>query len=167
MQENVYLRNTNLPHIRADDNRRLEVVATGLPLYRGMPLAVDCTLTAPLHADGRPWRHADTTDGIAILRGERQKLRTYLDLVRNSRLRLTTLASETGGRWSTTCVTVVRLLAKAKARQAPEETRARVAAAWASRWWSLLGIACRKTLAATLVDDAPLLLEGVDGETPT
>jgi len=166
VQENVFLRNTNLPHIQADDNRSLEVVATGLPLYRGVPLAVDCTLTAPLHADGRPWRHADDTDGVAIQRGEREKLRKYPDLVRNSRLRLTTLASETGGRWSQTCVTVVRLLAKAKARQAPEEIQARVTAAWASRWWNLLSIACRNTLAATLVNDAPLLFDGVDGKTP-
>ena len=84
----------------------------------------------------------------------------------NDRLRLTTLATETGGRWSDTCVKVVRLLARAKARQAPEEQRAKVAAAWASRWWSLLVIAGRNCLASTLVDDAPLLLDGTDGEEP-
>ena len=81
-------------------------------------------------------------------------------------MRLTVLACETGGRWSQTCLTVVRLLARAKARNAPEEAQARVAAAWASRWWSLLAIAGRNTLAATIVDDAPQLLDGVDGETP-
>ena len=129
-------------------------------------MGVDCTMTAPLHADGRPWAHAATTDGIAIARGEREKLNTYPELVNNGRLRLTTLACETGGRWSSTCATVVRLLAKAKARQAPEEKRARVAAGWASRWWSLLAAAGRNALAATLVDDSPLTLDGVDGAEP-
>ena len=103
---------------------------------------------------------------MALARGERSKLRTYPELVANNQLRLTTLACETGGRWSATCGHVVRELAKAKARQAPEETRARVAAGWAARWWSLLAVAGRNALAATLVDDKPHTLDGVDGETP-
>ena len=61
---------------------------------------------------------------------------------------------------------MIRLLAKAKARQAPEERRAKVAAAWAARWWSLLSIAARNTLAATLADDKPKALDGFDGEEP-
>jgi len=123
-------------------------------------------MTSPLHANGTPWAHANTTDGVAIARGEKDKRDTYPDLVNNGRLRLTTLATETGGRWSSTCMTVVRLLARAKARPVPEERRARVAAAWASRWWSLLAIAARNTLAATLVDDKPKLLDGFDAEEP-
>ena len=70
VQTNVFLRDTNLQHVAADDGRRLEIVGTGLPLYRGAPLGVDCTMTAPLHADGRPWAHADSTDGVAIAREE-------------------------------------------------------------------------------------------------
>ena len=166
VQTNVFLRDTNLQHVAADDGRHLEIVATGLPLYRGAPLGVDCTMTAPLHADGTPWVHAATTDGVAIARGEDNKKRTYPDLVNNGRLRLTTLACETGGRWSSTCAYVVRQLARAKARQAPEERRTRVAAAWASRWWNLLAIAGRNALATTLVDDTPGLLDGVDGDEP-
>ena len=166
MEENVLLRDTNLENIAANDGRMLEVVATGLPLYRGVPLAVDCTMVSPLHANGTPWDHAATTDATAIARGEQDKRRTYPDLVHSNRLRLTTLACETGGRWSATCLKVVRLLAKAKARQAPEERRAQVAAAWAHRWWSLLAIASRNTLAATLADDKPKALDGYDGEEP-
>lgn len=168
VQTDVLLRNTNLLGIAANDGRQLEVVATGLPLYRGVPLGVDCTMVAPLHADGRPWEHADTTDAVAIRRGERDKVRKYPELVNNGRLRLTTLATETGGRWSSNCVTIVRLLAKAKARSAPEEKQARVAAGWANRWWNLLAVTGRNTLAATLVDDKPLLslLDGHDGNEP-
>ena len=166
VQCNVFLRDTNLEGVAADDGRRLEIVATGLPLFRGAPLGVDCTMTAPLHADGRPWLHADTTDGVAVARGEDKKLRTYPELVNNSRLRLTTLACETGGRWSVTCCYVVRQLATAKARQAPEEKRSKVAAGWASRWWGMLSVAGRNALAGTLVDDAPSLLDGTDGQEP-
>ena len=161
----VMLRDTNLENIAADDGRRLEVVATGLPLWRGVPLGVDATMVLSLHADGTPWAGAATTDGVAIARGENKKKRDYPELVNSGRLRLTTLANETGGRWNATCTKVVRLLAKAKARNAPEERRGRVAAAWASRWWGMLSIAGRNALAGTLLDgfdcDEPLWHEVV------
>ena len=176
VQTDVLLRNTNLEQIAANDGRQLEVVATGLPLWRGVPLGVDATMVSPLHADGTPWAgegrgdnrtNAATHDGVAIVRGEREKIRKYPELVNNARLRLTTLANETGGRWSTTCTKVIRLLAKAKARNAPEDRRGLVAAAWASRWWGMLSIAGRNALAATLVDDKPQLLDGCDCEEPS
>ena len=61
---------------------------------------------------------------------------------------------------------MVRQLAKAKARNVPEEKQARIAAAWASRWWSLLSIIGRNALAATLVNDSPHTLDNVDGKEP-
>ena len=160
------LRDTNLLAIAANDTRRLEIVARGLPLYRGVPLGVDSTMAAPLHANGLPWRHADTCDGIAIKRAEKKKKDTYPELVGSNRLRLTTLACETSGRWSEECVKVVRLLARAKARTAREEQRARMAAAYASRWWSMLSVSAQMALASTLVDEKPRCLDGVDGEEP-
>ena len=62
----------------------------------------------------------------------------------------------------------MRLLAKAKARSQPEERRSRLAACCASRWWNLLAVTGRNAMAATLVDDKPLLgqLDGVDGDEP-
>jgi hypothetical protein len=166
VQENVFLRDTNLPMIAANDGRRLEIVATGLPLYRGVPLGVDCTMGSPLHTDGTPWPRAAVEDGVAIRRLEIAKEATYRDLVGSPSLRLTTLATETGGRWSKQTVTLVRLLAKAKARQAPEPQRQRVAAAWANRWWSYLAVTARNALAATLVEDAPQVLDGLDDVEP-
>ena len=166
VQENVMLRDTNLEGIAANDQRCLEVVATGLPLYRGVPLGVDCTMVSPLHANGTPWARAATEDGVAIARAEHAKGAKYPELLYSNRLRLTILACETGGRWSDLTVNVVRLLAKAKARQAPEGQRGTQAAAWASRWWSLLSVASQNALASTLVDDKPLLLDGVDDFEP-
>ena len=112
----MFLRDTTLHQIQPTDGRRLEIVATGLPLHRGAPLGCDATMVSPLHADGTPWRRADTEAGVAIQHGEACKARTYPELVESSQLRLLTLAVETGGRWSTTCATTVRQLAAAKAR---------------------------------------------------
>ena len=35
-----------------------------------------------------------------------------------------------------------------------------------SRWWGMLAVAGRNALAGTLVDDAPNLLDGLDGQEP-
>ena len=74
--ENCFLRDTAIPGIAATDGRRLEIVATGLPLHRGVPLGVDVTMVSPLHADGSPWASADVTAGVALSRAERCKERT-------------------------------------------------------------------------------------------
>ena len=134
VQDNVLLRDTDLAGIAANDGRMLEIVATGLPLHRGVPLGVDSTMGAPLHANGLPHRNAADNDGVAIERLERKKRTTYPELVGSNRLRLTTLACETGGRWSKECTDTVRRLAKAKARHAREDQQAKLAAAYASRW---------------------------------
>jgi len=131
-----------------------------------VPLGVDSTMGAPLHANGLPWDGAADTDGVAIIRLERRKRTTYPELVDSNRLRLTTLACETGGRWSKECVTTVRKLANAKARSAREDQQAKLAAAYAKRWWCLLSVAAQNALAASLANDKPRLSDGVDGEEP-
>ena len=167
VQWNVFLRDTSLPGIAASDGRRLEVVATGLPLFNGVPLGVDCTVVSPLHADGSVWCQADVRPGVAIERGERAKETTYPDLVDSDRLRLTTLACEIGGRWSQSTVDVVRALAKAKARQAPQRVRVAAQLGWERRWWSMLSVAVQDALASTLVEDGVEVLDGVDGDPPS
>ena len=164
--ENVFLRDTNLPDIRADDGRRLEVVATGLPLTRGVPLGCDCTMVSPLHANGSPWAGADTRGGTAIERGERDKARTYHELVNSDRLLLITLACEVGGRWSDTCRNTIRQLAAAKARAAPQHLRRSAQLAWSSRWWAMLSVSAQGALAAAILDDAVSVLDGHDGQEP-
>ena len=164
---NVFLRDTSLPGIAANDGRRLEVVATGLPLHNGVPLGVDCTVVSPLHADGSPWRKADVEGGVALRRAEDLKRRTYPDLVDSSYLRLTTLPCEVGGRWSQETADVLRALAKAKARQAPPRLRMAAQLSWERRWWAMLSVCVQEALACTLVEDAVELLDGVDGEEPS
>lgn len=155
-----------LPGISAHDGRQLEVVATGSPLAAGIPLAVDATLVSPLHCNGEPWRVADVAPGIALERAERDKDITYPELVNSDLAQLTTLACETGGRWSSTCQQVVAQLAVARARAAPEHLRLSTRLAYESRWWAMLSCTQQDTLAATLVDDAILLLDGHDAGEP-
>ena len=92
---NVLVRDLDLPLPEAADNRRLEVVADGLP-HRG----------------------AADTDGVVLQRARRRKERRYPELVgRGSRARLVVLAVEVGGRWSPELQTFVAQLAKSKARE--------------------------------------------------
>ena len=63
VRENVRLRDTTLPNIDPSDGRHIEIVVTGLPLGRGVPVAVDatafqhCAQTAP-HAPAQTGKRA-------------------------------------------------------------------------------------------------------------
>ena len=83
VQPNMFLRDMNLEGISADDGRRLEVVANGLPLYHGRQLAIDATIVSPLRADGFARAGAADTDGVALSAAVREKRVTYHELVRN------------------------------------------------------------------------------------
>ena len=99
-------------------------------------------------------------------RAEKDKERTYPELIDSAVLRLVTLACETGGRWNDTTADVVRKLAVARAREAPSHLRFAAALGWQRRWWSMIAVAAQDSLAATLVDDAVVLLDGQDGPEP-
>lgn len=164
--ENVFLRDMGLPGIAAADGRQLEVIATGSPLAQGVPLAVDATMVSPLHGTGEPWDRAQVVPGVSLQRAERSKEGKYPELVDSEAAQLTTLACETGGRWSSRCLEVVEQLAMARARSAPEHMRVSARLAYESRWWAMLSCTQQDTLAATLVDDAILLLDGHDAAEP-
>ena len=108
-----------MPAIAATDGRHVEIVASGLPLARGIPVAIDATIVSPLHADGTPWKDADTMVGTALRRAERSKDATYPELFGSRQLHLLTVACETGGRFNKTSLDVLGQLAHAKARSAP------------------------------------------------
>ena len=166
MLENVFLRDLGVAGIAATDGRQLEVIATGSPLARGVPLAVDATMVSPLHCTGEPWDRAVVVPGVSLDRAERSKADKYPELVDSELAQLTTLACETGGRWGDRCLEVVEQLAMARARVAPEHMRVSARLAYVSRWWASLSCTQRDTLAATLVDEAVLLLDGHDAREP-
>ena len=99
---NVFVRDLDMGVPNALDDRRLEVVADGLPLHGGAQLAIDTTMVSPLHADGTPHKLAATMDGAVCVDARRRKERTYPELLApRSRAKLVVLALEVGGRWPT------------------------------------------------------------------
>ena len=108
------------------DNRRIEVVVDGLPLFHGAQLAVDTTLVSPLRLDGTPHLRCADISGAALTAARRRKEATYPELHgRNGRARLVVLGAEVGGRWSDESAAFVRHFAKAKARGEPPVLRGR------------------------------------------
>ena len=140
---NVFLRDLDLP-IGAIDQRRIEVVAEGLPVFHRAQLAIDATLVSPLRADGEPHRRCPDEDGAALTFARRRKERTYPELAGGrGRARLLVIAAETGGRFSEETQTLLRLLAEAKTRSTPMLLRVRsfcLRRAWRLRQGSLRGV---------------------------
>ena len=84
---NTLVRDLNAPVDRLDD-RRIEVIANGLPLWNGAQLAVDTTIVSPITRDAVPRSRRDLARPVALLDARRQKERTYPELFRSSRCRL-------------------------------------------------------------------------------
>ncbi len=63
---NVFVRDLNLPRIRAQDGRRIEVIANGLPMHHGAQVAIDATIVSPVRADGLPVAGSAARGGGAL-----------------------------------------------------------------------------------------------------
>ena len=79
------------------DDRAIEVLATGLPLFFGARLAVDITLWCKLAADGTAHPGAARVDCVVCTRAREDKETKYSELLRGDRCRLVVVALETGG----------------------------------------------------------------------
>ena len=149
---NVFLRDMNLDTPVFDD-RRIEVVANGLPIGQGAQVAIDTTLVCPVRADGRPRPQAAQTPGVALRTARRRKRRSvYPELRAAARCCLAVLGFEVGGRWSTQALDLVRQLAWARARSQPDHLKAASAHAFMYRWSALLAVAAQRAFAASLLE---------------
>ena len=153
----VLVRFLNVVPVRQDE-RRIEVIANGLPLWGGMQLAVDTTLVSPLTAAGMPRRDSGRTAGAALRLAERAKARIlYPELACGRRCRLDVLGLEIGGRWSPQAAEFVRLLARSSGRRAlPPLCCAGL----------LLAFAAARTFAASLLSLPSSGTANVDGDMP-
>ena len=164
---NTLLTDLNIEHSTRPDDRRIEVVANGLTLWGGTQLAIDTTLVSPLTRDGQPRRPAGRFTGAALRDARRRKERTYPELIGSRRCRLVVLGIETGGRWSEEASMFVKLLAQAKARQAPPLLQTSLAAALISRWTASLSHAAMHAFAASLLAQDCSNHTNVEGNQPT
>ena len=162
---NVLVRDLNVTPCRQDD-RRIEVIANGLPLWGGVQVAVDTTLVSPLTAAGEPRRESRRTAGAALRHARRAKERTYPELCNSGRRRLVVLGIETGGRWSPEAVTFLRLIARSRARSAPPPLQSARISAYVLRWSALLAFAAARAFATSLLSLPLSGAANVDGDPP-
>ena len=133
------------------DDRRIEVIGNGLPMWGGNQLAVDTTLVSPLTRSGQPRSRGGTFAGAALQDARRTKERTYPELLRNRRCRLVVLGIEARGRWSNEASSFIGMLAQARARSSPPSFCAATACAVVSLWSALLTHAAASSFAASLL----------------
>ena len=135
------------------DDRRIEVVANGLPLWHGAQLALDATLVSPLTRAGEPHPRADVEPGHCVAAAARRKRHgTYPELQRARRCRLVVIGLEVGGRFGVEAATFLRLLARHRAATVPAHLRPAARAAWISRWTALLAVAAQRSFASSLLE---------------
>ena len=149
VQPNAYLRDMNLG-VPAADERRIEVLASGLPCYGGAQLAVDITVRHFLAATGEARAQSTDSGGQLLLAVRRDKERRYAELVRSRWCKLIVVAISTGGRWSSESLGFVHDMAFAKARQTPQYMRKSAAFAWQRRWTRMLSVASASAFAHSL-----------------
>ena len=113
--------------VPACDERAVEVLASGLPLYHEAQLAVDITLKCVLTASGMPRPGGAAVNGIVCAGARVDKERKFVELLSGDRCHL---AMETGGRWSSEAVQFVDNLAAARAREAPPLLQRSAFLAW-------------------------------------
>ena len=150
------LSDLNVPAVQRLDNRRIEVIANGLPLHQRAQLAVDTTL-ASLTSTGHPRQRRGDFTGAALADARPAKERTYPELLRGGRCRLVVVAMELGGRWSGEAATFIRSLAQARSRGAPAPLRQATAQAYIARWSGLLTHAAQTAFARSLLFEGPRL----------
>ena len=158
IRENVLLRDTGV-EVDPADRRNIEIVATGLPMEHGIPVAVDATMVSPLHADGSIYDRADSVPGIALHRARRAKAETYPELAASPQLRLLTVAIETGGRMNGEARALLKTLAAQRAESEPLAMRSAIARSFRRRWLTMASVVAQDSLAATLLDDGVGLLD--------
>lgn len=163
--------NVRLAHMNIDvpvnDDRNIEVVANGLPLWHGAQVAVDATLVCPVGRDGLPRPRGAAVPGLALQQAAREKREgTYRELLEARRCRLVVFGLEVGGRWSQEALNFIRQLARAKARSQPDWLRGSAMQAYSHRWSGLAAVAAHRAFAASFLEPPSGGHEYMDGEEP-
>ena len=162
---NIFLRDLDLLGIPATDQRRIEVIAEGLPAFHGAQLAIDTSLVSPVRADGAPHQRCSEENGAALNAARCRKVRSYPELSgERGRAKLVVLVGEIGGRFSEETQTFIRLLARAKTRSVPAPLRTQARQSWAHRWSSILSCAAARAFASSLLERRGQ--PGADGDVP-
>ena len=149
-RHNVPIGRVGVSNIHPDDQRRLDGVVSGLPIYQGLPLVLDATIRSPLTSQGVPIPRADVENGATFVKARADKRQAYPELFASDRCRFITCTTETGGRFCSESVNLVRALVAHRSERAPRMLRKSTQAAISRRFWSLLSVAAIKGIAQSL-----------------
>ena len=142
---NVRVQDMDLDRSNVLDNRRVGIVADGLPLFMGAQLGMDTTIFFILKRDGSVRTRCVIVDGASVEAARRRKEATYPELTgRNGRTRFVVLGCEVDGQ------EFFRSLAKAKARSEPARLRTTARQAWRLRWAVILACSAARVVALSL-----------------
>ena len=135
------------------DARRMDLITSGIDgVFQGSPLFMDITIISPLHGNGRAMPNSSRIDGAACIRADvRNREDDYPDVHQADSAQLLCLASETYGRWGDHCITLVRQLARFKAKNYPEYLQASVVNKSLSRWWGMLAISLQRIVIDSII----------------
>jgi hypothetical protein len=160
------LRDTTLPTIDPSDGRNIEIVVTGLPLGRGIPVAVDAT-SSRLWAQAACRTLALTFDlALPQAAARETKQRTYSELVGSPVVTVCTAASETGGRLNTEALALLDAAASLKTRSQPPVLQRAAMRARRARWLTMVSVSVQTAVAATVVDEGTAVLDAAAGPAP-
>ena len=147
VKENQLLRDLNIV-AQADDQRRIEVIANGLPFWGGKQVAIDTTVVSALTGRGVA---RGRRQGQAIHEAEQDKRRRYPELLTGTRCHFLVMAFEVAGRWSPSAVTFLRNLAWYKSLSVPRVLRRSTQLLFFQRWTALLACSIQRAYAASLL----------------
>ena len=140
------LRDSHIP-VHPDDQRRLDIVATGLPIAQGLPLFCDVTVLSPLTRNGDARPGTSNQGGSLLAAAERENNDMYEEIRSSGFGTLLCLGAETYGRWGAQAVWLVPALATERTRHLHPRIRTGIALASLHRWWGILGIALQNVVA--------------------
>ena len=140
------LTRTNIP-VAPEDGRRLDLVAPGLNVYRGLPLFCDVTVLSPITATGMARPGTSNQGGQLLVHAEADNNDTYHDVISTGLGALLCLGFEVYGRWGRQCVDLVPKLARERTRGLHVRVRRGMALSLQHRWCAILGLAVQKSVA--------------------
>ena len=122
---------------RANDERTIKVLASGLPSTRGAQLVVHHTALST-----HIWRSSPTRGRAcgwdSSAQGRVDKETKYVELFEGNRCHFVVVGVETGNRWSSEAATVVDHFASGRVREIPSVLRRSAHLAFRRRWIILL-----------------------------
>ena len=150
VRTNMKLRDMNIV-CPANDDREIEVVASGLRLRHGAQLTVDVTLRSATTSCGAVCTNAANMDGAVLFRVRRDKETKHAELVGGARCHLVVVAIETGGRWSDESMNFISDLASDRSRNVPQALQRQAFLAWRRRWTRTLAVSCCRAFSSSLI----------------